>query len=109
MASGSSRMVIMGLDGRRVVDVVYRKEEIFEGPFLELAPDLVLLPSSGFDFKATLKAGQLSGRGIFTGKHTQKDAFLLTNDPSTAIIPDKPCVSDIVGIMDRLRERHGNR
>lgn len=97
------------INGRKVVDCTYRKEEIFEGPFLELAPDLVLLPNRGFNLKATLKAEQLSQSSLFTGKHTQKDAFLLVNDPSPDIIPNRPGVADVVDIMDRLKERRGNR
>jgi len=97
------------IDGRTVVDSLYRKEEIFEGPYLEMAPDLVLLPNRGFNFKATLKAEELSKESIFTGKHTQKDAFLLVNDTSEDAIPEKPCVSDVVGIMDKLKERYGGK
>jgi len=74
-----------------------------------MAPDLVLLPNRGFNFKATLKAEELSKESIFTGKHTQKDAFLLVNDTSEDAIPEKPCVSDVVGIMDKLKERYGGK
>ena len=95
------------IDGRKAVDRIYRKEEIYNGPYLDQAPDLVLLPSKGFNFKGSLKATKLSGRGAFTGKHTQQHAFLVINDPSPGIIPNKPCVSDVVGIMGRLKEKRG--
>jgi len=84
------------IDARKVINRIYRKEEVYDGSFLSQAPDLVLVPSRAFKLKADLNAKELCGRGIFTGKHTQQDAFLMTNDPSQDIIPDKPCISDVV-------------
>ncbi|MFP4642622.1 MAG: alkaline phosphatase family protein [Dehalococcoidia bacterium] len=90
------------VNGRKLVKRVCRKEEIYDGPHLDHAPDLVLLSNSGFDLKSSLKAKQFSQRGIFTGKHSQEDAFLLINSASEDIIPQEPSVSDVVGVMDRL-------
>jgi hypothetical protein len=65
---------------------------------------LVLLANEGFNLRANVKAKQLWGKGIFAGKHSQNDAFLLVRDDSAPeIVPETPCVSDVVGIMDRLR------
>ena len=58
--------------------------------------------ASGFDLKAKLKVKQLTGRGVFTGKHTQDSAFLLVKGlADTAVIPDDATVSDIKGIIER--------
>ncbi len=97
------------VNGRKVIEQIYRKEETYEGPYLDQAPDLVLLPGKGFNFKASLKAGSLFEKGILSGKHTQKDAFLLVSDSSEDIVLNRPSVADVVGIMSRLREKHGNR
>jgi predicted AlkP superfamily phosphohydrolase/phosphomutase len=91
------------IDGKKAIKRICRKEEIYQGPHLGHAPDLVLLGNKGFDFKSGLKATKLAGRGVFTGKHSQRDAFLLINKPSPDIIPESPSVSDIVGIMNKLR------
>ncbi len=96
------------VNGRKAVDRIYRKEEIYEGSQIDRAPDLVLLPSKGLNFKASPKAKRLFGRGIFTGKHTQKDAFVLVSNSSEDIVPNKPTVSDVVGIITRLKESYGN-
>jgi predicted AlkP superfamily phosphohydrolase/phosphomutase len=66
-------------NGRKIVRNAYEREEIFKGPFVELAPDLILVANKGFNLKADIKAGQLYEKNIFTGKHTQDDAFLLIN------------------------------
>jgi predicted AlkP superfamily phosphohydrolase/phosphomutase len=91
------------IDGKKIIKRICRKEEIYHGPHSGHAPDLVLLGNKGFDFKSGLKAAKLAGRGVFTGKHSQEDAFLLINKPSPDIIPENPSVSDIVGIMNKLR------
>ncbi len=92
------------VDGKKVIERICRKEEIYKGPYIEQAPDLILLSHKGFNLKGNIKASNLTGKGIFTGKHSQKDAFLLINKPAEAIMPEKPCVDDVVGIMDNLRK-----
>jgi len=93
------------IEGRKVIKRVYRKEEIYSGPYINQAPDLVLLGERGFNLKANIKAKSLWEKNIFTGKHTQQDAFLLVNGRfSNDTIPGTPCVTDVVEIMDRIRE-----
>ena len=91
-------------NGRKIIRRICRKEEIYRGSFLEQAPDLVLLSHEGFNLKANIKARELFSKGIFTGKHTQDDAFLLVKDRANDnFIPQNPSVFDVVGIMDKLR------
>ncbi len=92
------------VDGKKAVDRIYLREEIYEGPHFDSAPDMVLMSSQGINFKAGLRASRLYGKGVFTGKHSQPDAFFLTSNPSEEILPDEICVSDIVDIMDKTRE-----
>jgi predicted AlkP superfamily phosphohydrolase/phosphomutase len=96
------------LHGRRVVRRACRKEEIYHGPWLEWAPDLVLLPERGFTFRARLEfAAQAGGASHFTGKHAQEGAFLLVKgEGAQEVLPPnlKPGVADVVGLIDRLRQ-----
>ena len=85
-------------DGEKVIRSVYRKEEIYRGPFVEQAPDLILVGASGFNLKANFKADQIYTRDIFTGKHSQDDAFLAVNSPDVAL-PESLNVCDIPGII----------
>jgi predicted AlkP superfamily phosphohydrolase/phosphomutase len=98
-----TRLSSLEIDGRTVIKRICRKEQIYEGPYLDHAPDLVLLENKGFDLKSGLKATALAQRGAFTGKHSQQDAFLLIKEASPDIIPDSVSVSDVVGVMNRLR------
>lgn len=88
------------VSGQKVVKDVYRKEDIYSGPLLEQAPDLVLVANPHFDLKATMKATELAQKGIFTGKHTQDTAFLLVRGRNTHhLIPQDPqvfCVRSII-------------
>ena len=85
----------MEIDGKKVIKHIYRKENIYAGPYLEDAPDMVLIAQSGFNLKGAMAANQLAAKGPFTGKHTYPDAFLLLNNKDlTAGISDEPCVID---------------
>lgn len=89
------------IDGRAVIKNIYRKEQIYSGPYLDNAPDLVLVGEEGFNLKANVKAKQLADKEIFTGKHSQDTAFLIIRGLSDeSIIPDVPVVSDIKGIIE---------
>jgi len=90
------------VDDRKVIRDIYRKEQIYSGPYLDDGPDMILVGAAGFDLKARLKVQQLTGRGAFTGKHTQDSAFLLIKGlADAAIVPDDPAVSDIKGIIEK--------
>ena len=95
------------LDGRKVINKTFRKEEIYKGPYTNQAPDITLIPNKAFNLKASLKANELYEKPIFTGKHTQHDAFLLVNKCfAKEILPDNPTVSDVCGIIDKLKIHH---
>ena len=89
------------VDGKKVVRSVYRKAEIYSGPYIENAPDLVLVGEEGFNLKANIKTQTLADNDIFTGKHTQDTAFLILRGiADNSIIPDVPEISDIKSIVE---------
>ncbi|MFH1624182.1 MAG: alkaline phosphatase family protein [Pseudomonadota bacterium] len=90
------------VEGDRVINQVYRKEDIYTGLLLDRAPDVVLIPNSGFDLKARLQAETLTETPIFTGKHTQNDAFLLVKSSEDCFVPENPSVFDVFGILENL-------
>ena len=91
-------------NGKKVIRDIYRKEQIYTGPCIENAPDMVLVEAEGFNLKANIKSQQLFGQSLFSGKHTQDTAFLLIRGISDkAIIPPTPAVSDIKGLIEKIR------
>jgi predicted AlkP superfamily phosphohydrolase/phosphomutase len=94
------------IDGKKVIRDIYRKEQLYSGPFLENAPDMVLVGNEGFNLKANVKAERLAEKGIFTGKHTQDTAFLIIKGLSDkSIVPDIPAVSDVKNIIEKGKSR----
>ena len=94
------------IDGKKVIRDIYRKEQIYSGPYLENAPDMVLVGNEGFNLKANVKTERLVDRGIFTGKHTQDTAFLIIKGlPDKRRVPDIPAVSDVKGIVEKSKSQ----
>lgn len=92
------------VDGKKAIRRIYRKEEIFQGPLVDHAPDLVPVASQGFNLRPGFNNPTLWGTDQRTGKHSQHDAFLLVRgDGAEEIVPEQPSVVDVVNLIDRLR------
>jgi predicted AlkP superfamily phosphohydrolase/phosphomutase len=65
--------------GNRVIKKVFLKEELYTGPYLIQAPDLVLLSFNGYDLKGKVNSSKVFGRSDLEGMHTQDDAFFYNN------------------------------
>jgi predicted AlkP superfamily phosphohydrolase/phosphomutase len=64
-------------EGLPFVQRVSTREQAFQGPFADRAPDLVLVSRNGWDLKGAVRTTALTGKGRLTGMHTQDDAFVL--------------------------------
>lgn len=63
--------------GNRVIERAYRREEIYSGPFLENAADLILSPVNGYDPKGALWRPTIFHKDeMMVGMHTYDDAML---------------------------------
>lgn len=94
------------IDGRKAIKRIFRSREIYRGPYLDQAPDLVLLSNKGLNLKANIKAKRVSDKGVFTGKHSQQDAFLVVKGKdNNGIVPESPNVADIVSMIDNLEKK----
>ena len=77
---------------------------------MDEAPDLVLVGTSHFDLKASVKATQVSDKGIFSGKHVQDTAFLLVKDNCYEnAFPEKPHVCDICKIIENIAQEKNRK
>lgn len=64
-------------DGARMVERVYRREEIYHGESAINAPDLVVAPRVGYALKGALNHDRLTQKGdVLIGEHTHDDALL---------------------------------
>lgn len=80
--------------GEVVCKQVMKKEEVFSGPCMDRAPDIVIDPCDGYDLKAKLGAGHLFEKGPRTGMHTFHDAMLLTG-PDLVSISSAETITDV--------------
>jgi predicted AlkP superfamily phosphohydrolase/phosphomutase len=62
-------------DGNRIAKKIFFKEELYHGPYVDQAPDLVVLSHHGYDLKGKVKTDAVFGRSNLVGMHTQDDAF----------------------------------
>ena len=65
-------------DGRPVPRI-FARDEIYRGPCVESAPDLVLDFADGYDPKGAFGRTELFGRSALTGMHTYADALFFMN------------------------------
>ncbi len=75
-----------GPDGRPVVDRVVEKEEAFRGDHDDIAPDLIAIPTKGFDLKSGFKANtEVFTDGPRNGMHSFDDTSLFIDHPDATI------------------------
>lgn len=64
---------------RRVVKAMHLRDEIYDGPCIDSAPDAVLEGHVGFDLKGGIGRAEIFGRSALTGMHTFDDALFFVN------------------------------
>ncbi len=60
---------------------VFARDELYHGPQLAAAPDLVIHFNDGYDPKGALAKTEVFGRSVLTGMHTYDDALFFLNRP----------------------------
>ncbi len=79
--------------GARMIQKVYRGEEIYQGSYQKNGPDLVAVPFRGYDLKGNLSADRLTFESKMEGMHTDDDAFLyIRNHP---LKKERPQIIDL--------------
>ncbi len=88
-------------DNNKITKKIYRKDEIYHGKYLDKAPDLVLLPNSGYSLSGSIgKENIFEKPGKIIGMHTQSDAFLyVKKNENNKFVPKYPNVEDFDSIL----------
>lgn len=63
--------------GEKVIDKAFFREELYEGPYLEQAADIIAHPVEGYDLKAKVEASNIFENSALNGMHTYDDALAL--------------------------------
>jgi len=85
--------------GGLIIKAVYRREEIYSGPYLNRAADLIAVPFDGFDLKGNVKVERLCYRGFIQGMHTYDDAFVYMSE--RGILKKRPGIEDLYEVIGR--------
>ena len=67
-------------NGEKIIDQVFYREEIYQGPYLDQAADLIAIPHEGYDLKGKADQDSLLEDGFIQGMHTYDDAFIYVKD-----------------------------
>jgi predicted AlkP superfamily phosphohydrolase/phosphomutase len=89
--------------GGRPVSRVFARDELYHGPALDAAPDLVIHFNDGYDPKGALSRPEVFGRSALTGMHTYADSLFFVNRPGVPvdgldIIDLAPTILALLGI-----------
>ncbi len=73
---------------------IYRKQEIFRGPHIDVAPDLQVIPEDGFELKSNFEIYDVFYKDTYLkGMHTNHDAFFYIRNRQ--IIREQLTIMDI--------------
>jgi predicted AlkP superfamily phosphohydrolase/phosphomutase len=90
-------------DGTPIVAQVLRREEIYHGPLIEQAADLILVPTVGYDLKGALGKDTLTFKGTeLVGTHTYDDAMLYIQ--GQRIVPGSWGIVDVMPTVLQLMD-----
>lgn len=105
---------LTGPAGTPVCEQVVRGETLYEGPHTDIAPDLVVFPTAGFDLTAEVDpGGDVFTAGERSGMHSYSDATFLIDDPTatveetTDILDLAPTILDAAGLGDASTDMDG--
>jgi predicted AlkP superfamily phosphohydrolase/phosphomutase len=88
--------------GREIIQHVYKRDELYHGPCLEQAPDLVAMPYDGYDLKGAIGRPDVMGRTHLSGMHTFNDAFWLAareDDAAAEVTSIRQVAEVITGLL----------
>ncbi|MFP4634134.1 MAG: alkaline phosphatase family protein [Candidatus Aenigmatarchaeota archaeon] len=89
-------------NGEKVVKEVHRGEDIYKGEEVGKAPDLVVVPKSGYRLRGKMEE-KVFEDDSFQGMHN-RDAFMYAKGPVKEHMPDKPHVEDFVPMINKIKK-----
>jgi predicted AlkP superfamily phosphohydrolase/phosphomutase len=92
--------------GAKVAKQVFLREEYFTGPFMELAPDLIMVPNVNFKISPPHRKGMLfKPTGWISGEHSLEGIFIAYgNGIKSGTIIDDAAIVDIAPTILHLME-----
>ncbi|MGA1824999.1 MAG: alkaline phosphatase family protein, partial [bacterium] len=86
--------------GERVIKQIYKGSDVFNGPYYNQAPDLVLIPVNGYELKGEINKIPLVVDSELDGMHTYDDAFIFIRD--NQIIKEEFSIMDVTPTIFKI-------
>jgi predicted AlkP superfamily phosphohydrolase/phosphomutase len=77
----AGKLMELAFDGKPVIREVFTREQVYSGPYVGEAADLLVLSHYGFDLKGSVKPGDVFRQSDLQGMHTWDDAFFWWSGP----------------------------
>lgn len=74
--------------GKKVIQKVFRREEVYSGAQVKNSADLIIHPNRGYDLKGSFKGSEIFEKGPRTGMHTYKDALVYYDEGVSCVEPN---------------------
>ena len=71
----AAKLKALEFEGRPAIKEVFTREDVYHGPYVGEAADLLVLSHYGFDLKGSIKPGEVFRESELQGMHTWDDAF----------------------------------
>ncbi|MEI6613329.1 MAG: alkaline phosphatase family protein [Chrysiogenales bacterium] len=88
------------VNGEKIISRAFFREELYSGPQITFAPDLVLLSNPGFDLKGGFEKNQETGISYFTGMHRHDNAFFACS--SRHLVTQPWTIFDVKDLLFKL-------
>lgn len=82
--------------GEKVIDRVFFREEIYQGPFIDKAADIIAHPKNGYDLKARTEKKGIFEKTHLSGMHTYDDAFICAKNCDISAVENIQDVKEII-------------
>ncbi len=89
----------LGYDGKPVIREVFTREQVYNGPYVAEAADLLVLSQYGFDLKGSVKPGEVFRQSDLQGMHTWDDAFFWWSGPEQQDLHIESLAGLITGVF----------
>ena len=87
-----------------VVREIYRREDVYNGKYLDEAADIIAIPHNGYDLKGNFDRNVLTAKDSLRGMHTHDDAFLFATAKEITTL--KPNIIDVAPSILQLFNIH---
>ncbi len=89
----------LNFEGEKIIKNIFEKEEIYEGSFLSVAPDIILQSEDGFDLKASFREIEIFADTHFQGMHTRENAFFYGDSEFEDLLINVKEVKDVGNLI----------